>query len=126
MAHGKFVWNELLTRDVEAAKQFYTGLVGWTFQPMAMQGGGTYWIAEIDSKPVAGIMAMPQDMPATVPAHWFEYMEVDDVDARLTVATQHGGTIMRPPFDVPDVGRLGFVTDATGAALGLMTPAPKP
>jgi len=125
MAHGTFVWNELLTRDVEAAKQFYGGLVGWTFNPMPI-ANGTYWIAEIDGKPAAGIMAMPQDMPAEVPPHWFEYLEVDDVDARLTVATQHGGKIMRPPFDVPDVGRLGFVTDATGAALGLMTPMPKP
>jgi predicted enzyme related to lactoylglutathione lyase len=122
MAHGTFVWNELLTRDVEAAKRFYTGLVGWTFKPHPMHGGSTYWIAEIDGKPVAGIMAMPQDLPATVPPHWFEYLEVDDVDARLQVATQHGGKIMRPPFDVPDVGRLGFVADATGAALGLMTP----
>jgi uncharacterized protein len=125
MAHGTFIWNELLTGDVEAAKRFYTGLVGWTFSAHPMPNGGTYWIAEIDGKPVAGIMTMPRELPPTVPPHWFEYMEVDDVDARLTVATQHGGKIMRPPFDVPDVGRLGFVTDATGAALGLMTPVQK-
>lgn len=125
MAHGTFVWNELLTRDVEAAKRFYTSLVGWTFSTHPTPTGGTYWIAEVDGKPVAGIMAMPEDMPATVPPHWFEYIEVDDVDARLTVATQHGGKIMRPPFDVPEVGRLGFVMDATGAALGLMSPVQK-
>jgi len=125
MAHGTFIWNELLTRDVEAAKRFYTSLVGWSFRAHPMPNGGTYWIAEIDGKPVAGIMGMPQEMPATAPPHWFEYMEVDDVDARLTLATQHGGKLMRPPFDVPDVGRLGFVTDATGAALGLMTPMQK-
>ena len=125
MAHGTFIWNELLTRDVDAAKQFYAGLVGWTFSAHPMPNGGTYWVAELDGKPVAGIMGMPQEMPTTVPPQWFEYLEVDDVDARLTVATQHGGKIMRPPFDVPDVGRLGFVTDATGAALGLMTPVQK-
>jgi uncharacterized protein len=124
MAHGRFIWNELLTRDVEAAKHFYAGLVGWSFKPMPFQDG-TYWIAEIDGTPVAGIMAMPAHMPATVPPHWFEYMEVDDVDARLIVAVELGGKVMRPPFDVPDVGRLGFVTDATGAPLGLMTPVPK-
>ncbi len=92
MAHGMFVCNELLTRDVESAKQFYTELVGWTFKPMPIEHG-TYWIAEIDGKPVAGLMAMPSDMPEHVPPHWFEYMEVDDVDARLTVATQHGPSI---------------------------------
>jgi predicted enzyme related to lactoylglutathione lyase len=120
-----FVWNELLTRDVEAAKSFYTALAGWAFQPAPMPGGGTYWVAELDGKPVAGIMAMPQDMPSDVPPHWFEYLEVDDVDARLKLATEHGGSIMRPPFDVPNVGRLGFIRDRAGAALGLMTPERK-
>jgi uncharacterized protein len=125
MAHGTFVWNELLTRDVEAAKTFYAALAGWSFQPMPMVNGGTYWLAEVAGKPVAGVMAMPAEMPSHVPPHWFEYLEVDDVDARLTVATENGGTMMRPPFDVPNVGRLGFIMDSTGAALGLMTPVPK-
>ncbi len=124
MGHGTFVWNELLTRDVEAAKRFYASVVGWTFKPMPMENG-TYWIAELDGKPAAGMMAMPQDMPAEVPPHWFEYLEVDDVDARLKLATEQGGKMMRPCFDVPDVGRLGFVMDSTGAALGLMTPVRK-
>lgn len=121
MAHGHFVWNELLTRDIEAAKTFYSSVAGWTFRPMPMENG-TYWVAEIDGKPVAGIMAMPQDLPAEVPPHWFEYLEVDDVDARLKLATETGGKILRPSFDVPDVGRLGFAMDSTGAAVGLMTP----
>jgi uncharacterized protein len=127
MAHGTFVWNELLTRNVDAAKSFYAGLVGWSFKPFAMaSGAGTYWVAELDGKPVGGIMAMPEDMPPDVPPHWFEYLEVDDVDARLRLVVELGGKLMRPPFDVPDVGRLGFVMDSTGAALGLMTPVQKP
>jgi predicted enzyme related to lactoylglutathione lyase len=124
MAHGTFVWNELLTRDVEAAKTFYATTVGWTFRPMPMPDG-TYWIAEMDGKAVGGLMAMPQEMPAIVPSHWFAYLAVDDVDARLKLVTEHGGKIMRPSFDVPDVGRLGFIEDSTGAKLGLMTPERK-
>ena len=121
MGHGSFVWNELVARDVEGARAFYAGAVGWTFKPMPVENG-TYWIAEIDGKPVAGLMVMPQELPSTVPAHWFAYLEVDDVDARLELATEHGGKILRPPFDVPGVGRLGFIEDTTGAKLGLMTP----
>lgn len=59
MAHGTFVWNELLTRNVDAAKSFYAGLVDWSFKPFpTAKGIGTYWVAELDGKPVAGIMAM--------------------------------------------------------------------
>ena len=28
---GKFVWNDLLTDDVETAREFYGQLFGWTF-----------------------------------------------------------------------------------------------
>ena len=124
MGHGTFVWNELLTRDVEAARTFFASLAGWTFKPMPV-GDGTYWVAETGGKPVAGIMEMPPDLPPTVPPHWFAYLQVDDVDARLKLATEHGGKIVRPAFDVPDVGRLGFIEDSTGAKLGLMTPERK-
>jgi uncharacterized protein len=125
MAHGIFVWNELLTRNIDAARSFYNALAGWSFKPFPAADGGTYWVAELDGKPVAGIMGMPQDMPPEVPSHWFEYLEVDDVDMRLKQVTELGGKIMRPPFDVPDVGRLGFVVDSTGAAVGMMTPVPR-
>ena len=124
MSHGTFVWNELMTRDVEAAKTFYGSVFGWTFRAMPMVDG-TYWIAEVNGELVAGIRAMPPGLPAEVQPHWFEYLQVDDVDARLRLVTEHGGRVMRPSFDVPDVGRLGFAVDSGGATLGLMTPPKK-
>ncbi len=101
MPHGTFIWNELLTRDIEGAKAFYARLAGWSYNGMQAPGGGTYWIAEVGGKPVAGLMDMPQDMPAEIPPHWFEYLEVDDVDARVTLATQQGGTVLRPASMCP-------------------------
>ena len=37
--HGTFCWNELATKNVEAAKKFYTGLLGWTTREMPMPSG---------------------------------------------------------------------------------------
>jgi hypothetical protein len=122
---GAFVWNELLTRDVEGAKRFYATLAGWTYKPMAMPGGGTYWVAERDGQAKGGIMAMPAELPATVPAHWFEYLEVADVDATVRTACANGGKEIHPAMDIPDVGRIGFIEDPTGARLGLLTPVPR-
>ena len=31
-SHGNFYWNELMTRDAEAAKKFYGATLGWTFR----------------------------------------------------------------------------------------------
>jgi predicted enzyme related to lactoylglutathione lyase len=117
MPHGQFAWNELVTKDVEAAKQFYAELLGWSYEPMPMPDGGTYWLAKSGDKVAGGLMTMDG-----VPSNWMPYVEVDDVDARVAKVAANGGTVMRPAFDIPDVGRIAILTDATGAPLGLMTP----
>jgi predicted enzyme related to lactoylglutathione lyase len=45
--HGRFVWRELMTTDVDSAKGFYGELLGWSFKGMEMPHGDTYWIAEV-------------------------------------------------------------------------------
>jgi predicted enzyme related to lactoylglutathione lyase len=121
MAHGSFAWNELMTNDVEKAKAFYRSAIGWELEEMKM-ANGSYWIAKKDGTMVAGLMDMTGMTPPGVPPHWFAYIEVDDVDARAQAVVANGGTIMRPPFDIPDVGRIAIISDTTGAAVGLMTP----
>lgn len=120
--HGIFYWNELLSTDADAAKAFYEKAMGWTFDAMPMDDGGTYWIAMNGGKPAGGIMPMPETMPAGVPSHWMAYIAVDDVDARLEKATQNGGTILRAAFDVPGIGRIAILQDPSGGAIGWMTP----
>jgi uncharacterized protein len=120
MPHGTFVWNELMTSDVEKAKAFYSATIGWTFDGMPMPNG-TYWLAKVEGKPVAGIMDMTSVVPPGTPPHWFAYIEVDDVDARLKKVPENGGKVCREPFDIPDVGRIAIIADSTGAMVGLMT-----
>ena len=79
-SHGTFCWNELMTRDVERAKQFYRDTIGWTFDPMHMPGGGTYWCAMQDGKPVAGMFSLAAPEFDGVPESWMSYLAVDDVD----------------------------------------------
>ena len=61
---GNFVWSELYTRDVEAAKAFYAAIAGWTFESMSMPDRNrAYWIAKVGDKPVAGILDMRGMLP---------------------------------------------------------------
>ncbi len=122
MPHAMFYWNELMTNDVEKAKAFYATVIGWSFEAMPMPEG-TYWIAQHDGKPVAGIMAMQGIVPDGIPPHWMSYLAVDDIDTRIAAAATNGATILRPCFDVPGVGRIAILTDPTGAAMGWITPA---
>jgi predicted enzyme related to lactoylglutathione lyase len=124
--HGMFHWNELMTRDVETAKKFYAKTIGWTFDGMPMEQG-TYWLANIGGRPVAGIFDMTghQGME-DIPENWFAYLAVDDIDKRVGMAKDAGATIVRDPFDIPGVGRIAILKEPGGAAIGWMTPAPMP
>lgn len=123
--HGTFSWNELMTRNVEAAKAFYAQSLGWRFDAWPMEDGSTYWIAMAEDKPAAGLMDMSAPVFEGMAAHWFAYIEVDDVDACVAKAASLGAQIRRPPFDIPKVGRIAIVEDPTGAVAGWMTPAPQ-
>ncbi len=123
--HGTFTWNELLTRDIEGAKRFYAATLGWRFDAWAMADGRTYWIAKAGDDTVAGLTDMNDEALADLAPRWFAYVKVDDVDARAAAAVAHGGTLVRDPYDIPEVGRIAVVQDATGAAVGLLTPVPR-
>ncbi len=121
--HGTFAWNELMTRDLAGAKEFYGTLLGWTSRDMEMGESGSYTIFRQDDEDVAGMMAMQGPELAGVPPHWLPYISVDDVDAAALRTAALGGEIKHGPTDVPGVGRFCVIADPSGAVVALMTPA---
>jgi predicted enzyme related to lactoylglutathione lyase len=121
-SHGKFYWNELMTRDVERTKKFYADTMGWSFDAMPMGGGTTYWIAKMGGESVGGMFDISGPDYKGVPEGWMPYIAVDDVDARVSRATKAGAKLMKPAFDVPGVGRIAILTQPGGAGIGWMTP----
>jgi len=122
-SHGTFYWNELMTRDVEKAKKFYSASLGWSFSSMPMPSGGAYWLAEIDGTPIAGLFDISGPEYKGVPESWMPYIAVDDVDARVKKAAKAGAKVMKEAFDVPGVGRIAMLLEPGGAGIGWMTPA---
>jgi predicted enzyme related to lactoylglutathione lyase len=122
MPHGHFHWNELMARDPERAKKFYQDTIGWSFDAMPMEDGATYWVAKLGDQPVAGIFPLNRPGFETVPDGWMPYLAVDDVDARVKKATAAGATLMRPIFDIPNIGRIAILREPGGAGVGWITP----
>ncbi len=121
--HGHFYWNELMTWKPEEAKAFYAETLGWQYDDMPMPEG-SYVVCKTGDEVAAGIFPMRPDAGFDgMPDHWFAYIAVDDVDARLEKVVAAGGEVMRPPFDVPGVGRIALVRDKAGGAVGWITPA---
>lgn len=117
---GKFVWRELLTRDVEAAKRFYGGLFGWTSKdsPMGPEMIYTLWYnGETQIGGMMDIAALPDG--EGVPPNWGVYVSVEDVDAAAARAVEAGAQIMGECHDIPGVGRFAVVQDPQGVYFNL-------
>jgi hypothetical protein len=68
---------------------------------------------------IAGLMPAPPDMQGAPPM-WLGYIGVEDVDAYAAKMTAAGGSVKRPPEDIPNgVGRFAVVADPHGAAFYL-------
>jgi predicted enzyme related to lactoylglutathione lyase len=124
-AKGRFNWYELMTSDTGAAGKFYETVIGWKAAPMGQAGDGSvYTVFETPEGGVAGMMKIPAEV-AGMPPSWMGYIAVDNVDDYTKRYEAAGGTVHRPPADIPDVGRFSVVSDPQGAAVNLFTPLPR-
>ncbi len=117
---GRFVWHQLMTRDVPAAKKFYSNLIGWKAQ--SWPPDPTYTVCHSDQGPVAGIMPIPADIPAEVPPHWLGYVGTRDVDGTAVAAVRAGGSILKEPADLSGAGRYAVLKDPQGAVFAILDP----
>jgi hypothetical protein len=120
---GMFCWVDLATTDAGASKRFYTELMGWTANDSPVGDGMVYTILQKGGKNVCGLYGMDGEMiQQGVPPHWQSYVCVESADRGAEKVGQSGGTVVMPPMDVMDLGRMAVVQDPTGAVFSLWEP----
>jgi len=112
---GTPCWVDYGTTDVEAAKAFYTSVLGWTYTGGEPEYGG-YLTCLTSDRAAAGIG--PQQDPSN-PPQWTTYFATDDTDAACARITDAGGTVVFPPMDVGPMGRMAIAVDPQGQSFGL-------
>lgn len=113
---GAFCWNELNSRDPQAAAAFYGSVFGW--EAKADDGMADYSMFLREGSPIAGMIDMRGRVPDEIPAHWLVYFGVADVDATVATAGEADGTVFVPPTEIPNMGRFAVVGDPQGAFFG--------
>ena len=112
--NGVPCWVDLMTNDVDAAHRFYAGLFGWEIEDQG-EAFGHYGLAMLRGKTVAGIGPL-QD--AGMPPAWSTYLATSNLDTTAAKVKDAGGTVLMPPMDVGDTGRMAVVQDPVGAVVG--------
>jgi uncharacterized protein len=112
---GSLTWNELQTRDVDAALPFYEKVFGWEWVDGPDEG---YRVANLaaktgEDKSNAGAMTTPPGVPDEAPNVWLVYFAVEDADTSMAAAQALGGQVFLPAMQMGP-GRFGGLIDPTG------------
>jgi predicted enzyme related to lactoylglutathione lyase len=119
--HGRFVWYELMTSNTEAAKAFYSAVVGWETKD-APRSRFAYTQFTAGGASIGGLVGLPEEARKMgVRPSWIGYVGVADIDATANRVRQRGGGIHVPPSDLPNTGRFAVVADPQRAMLALLS-----
>lgn len=120
--YGTFIWHDLITDDVAAAKAFYGPLLGWRFEDTVRPAGGPYTlIRAADGAYVGGMIEVEDPEDGTDFSRWLGYYAVPSVDEAARTFVESGGEVVAHPRDLGEVARAAVVRDPDGALVGLIT-----
>jgi predicted enzyme related to lactoylglutathione lyase len=118
-SQGRFVWYELMTSDVEAAKAFYSEVVGWGTRD-ALMPGMAYTLFTAGKASVSGLLDLSEGAKKMgARPSWIGYVGVNDVDAAVERIKDLGGCVHVPPDEIPNVSRFSVVADPQMATLAV-------
>lgn len=107
---------ELMTVNPDRAMSFYGKVFDWTFDRESIPG---YTLVNTGQEPTGAIFAKPDEAPSVCANIYFQ---VDDLDATLAKAIEHGGKTLVPKTPIPNVGFFAMFADPEGLAIGIMQP----
>ncbi|NJD32374.1 MAG: VOC family protein [Gammaproteobacteria bacterium] len=123
---GRFVWAELLTRDVGAAAEFYGKVFGWTFETYGPADDlKTYTLVLSGGTPIGGMVyASPRkDEQQKRAARWVGLISVPDVKAAASYVEEDGGKVLMPPKVLGQRGTAALFLDPEGGLFGVIDSA---
>ena len=118
---------EIHVADPVRARTFYSGLFGWSFEPMPGGEEVAYHLISgpgLDAGLTGGMMQRMGEAPASgTPVRGCTLtFEVADCDDRYAWALANGGAEALPPADYPGIGRAAYVEDGEGNIVGFLAP----
>ncbi|GAA2816428.1 VOC family protein [Kitasatospora paracochleata] len=113
---GTPCWADAMFSDVEGAKTFYGGVLGWTFGEASSEYGN-YTQAYSDGKAVAAVVPpMPGQEGHSA---WCLYLASPDAAGTAEKIRAAGGTVLMDPMQVGDFGSMLIAQDPGGVVFGV-------
>ena len=109
LTHGQLCYLQIPALDIEKSAEFYATVFGWQIEPTGsgFESPGVIgqWIDSRDPAPDAGPLA---------------WINVDQIDDTLSLATVNGGQVLEAPSLDGGVRWLATVRDPAGNTIGIV------
>jgi predicted enzyme related to lactoylglutathione lyase len=115
---GTFLWDELITDDVESAKRCYCDLFGWRSHDIGVPPTDRYAVLKT-LKQGDAVGVTNQSFGALGLAAWIPYLATEDVDAAIAHGKALGASVYAEAAYMPNGERKAILLDPTGAVFGL-------
>ncbi len=114
---GAMCWNELYTKDVKKAQDFYAKLFGWTFETDEKTG---YVTIKNNGRMNGGMMAIAPDMEqAGMIPNWTVYFTVKNMAESVAKVKELGGHVYLDSKPI-SVGKISMIGDSAHAHFIIM------
>ena len=109
---------QIVSRNPEQVASFYSSVFGWQ-----VDTANAFGYRELRSGDPGGIDGGV--WPRGEEGHDLLqlFIQVDDIDARITAAVERGATVIVPSSTLPDGDQMAILADPTGMTFGLVRSA---
>ena len=112
--------------DVPRARQFYTTVFGWDFQPWGPPG---FYLIATGQEPAGSHSGGLQERRELVPGQKMTGFEctitVENIDQAIHAIEANGGRLATPKFHIPTVGTCAYFQDTEGNVAGICQREPR-
>jgi len=116
---GELCWTDLQTKDVAAAKAFYTAVFGWRYEDLPTPDGRSYAQAFLGEELVTVLAPQnPEQESAGEPGRWNVYFAVDDARDLAAELEHSSGRLEFGPEAIGDTGVMVFFAPPGGGTTG--------
>ncbi len=112
---GDWLWTELWTHDIDAAREFYKSLAGYDYQTIDFGDGNDYYVMKNGEQLYSGILELP--WPEVEP-NWLPYVVVEDLEMTIRRTEALGGRVLVAP-QTEEERQMAIIADPSGAVLNV-------
>ncbi len=117
---GEWIWSALLTGIPANAAGFYQKLFSYQVEGGQDESGESRYVLESQNYDRATVNPLPPRLPASAPARWMNFVQVDSVGAVAEKVSQLGGRVLVEPHLDRNDSMIAIVADPAGAVFGIM------